>query len=58
MCCDNLVCASCARPVADGGCAVCRSARAELHARPGYPVATLALMITLLGLVALLLTRI
>jgi hypothetical protein len=36
---------------------VCRSARAELHARPGYPLATVALAITLVALVAMLLTR-
>jgi len=31
MCCDDLVCARCTRPVSQGHCPVCRSARAEFH---------------------------
>jgi hypothetical protein len=31
MCCDDLVCARCAGPVAEGRCPACRAARAALH---------------------------
>jgi hypothetical protein len=31
MCCDDLVCARCAGPVAEGRCPACRSARDQLH---------------------------
>jgi hypothetical protein len=31
MCCEDLICARCAGPVAEGRCASCRSARASLH---------------------------
>lgn len=50
MCCDQLVCANCARPVADAGCSVCRVARAELHGAQPIPVAVIvAALIVLLG---------
>jgi len=50
MCCDDLVCASCARPVADAACPVCRTARAQLHGSPGVPLAMwLALVVGLLA---------
>ena len=56
MCCEQVVCASCARPVADACCPVCRVARAELHGTQPVPLAViLAGVIALLGL-ALLLT--
>jgi hypothetical protein len=49
MCCDQLICARCTQPVSDGGCPVCRSARAELHGTPGisgwtFLAATIALL--------------
>lgn len=31
MCCEDLVCARCAGPVAEGRCPSCRSARDSLH---------------------------
>ena len=31
MSCERLVCASCAGPVVEGRCQVCRAARAEVH---------------------------
>jgi hypothetical protein len=31
MCCEQLVCGGCARPVAEARCSICRAARAELH---------------------------
>jgi len=31
MCCEHMVCASCAHPVADGRCPTCRAARSQLH---------------------------
>ncbi len=31
MCCEDLICARCAGPVAEGRCASCRSARDSMH---------------------------
>jgi hypothetical protein len=31
MSCEHLVCASCANPVAEGRCPVCRQAREQMH---------------------------
>jgi hypothetical protein len=31
MSCEHLMCASCAGPVVEGRCPVCRAARAEVH---------------------------
>jgi hypothetical protein len=31
MCCEDLVCARCAGPVAEGRCPTCRAARASMH---------------------------
>ena len=31
MSCEHLVCASCAGPVVEGRCAVCRASRAHVH---------------------------
>jgi hypothetical protein len=57
MCCDQLVCARCARSVADGGCASCRATRAELHAVSTLSGWTfLAALVGLLSLAALLST--
>jgi hypothetical protein len=55
MCCDDLLCARCARPVADAGCPVCRSARAELHGTPSMPYAVLAVAMAALLTIAFLL---
>ena len=57
MCCDNLVCASCSRPVVEAGCTVCRAARAELHGRQPLPMATFLAVLAALLLVAVLLSR-
>lgn len=35
MSCEHLICANCGGPVAEGQCAACRSARADLH-RPAH----------------------
>ncbi|GAB3660692.1 hypothetical protein GCM10027589_22520 [Actinocorallia lasiicapitis] len=35
MCCDHLVCASCAGPVAEGRCGSCRAVRAQMHGQQG-----------------------
>lgn len=59
MCCDHLVCASCARPVADAGCPVCRAARTRLHGSSPMPFAAwLALVVGLLGLALVLSTHV
>jgi hypothetical protein len=56
MCCDQLVCASCTRPVAEAACSVCRTARAELHGAQPLPYAVLAAGLVLVLALALLLT--
>lgn len=50
MCCEQLVCANCARPVVDAGCSICRAARAELHgsAAPAVNLALVAVIVTAL----------
>jgi hypothetical protein len=48
VCCEHLVCASCAHAVVDGHCPVCRAARDRMH-RSGAPSsATLLLAIAVL----------
>ena len=54
MCCDNLVCASCSRPVAQAGCRVCRAARAQLHPFAGLPASAYVLIAVLIAVAALL----
>jgi hypothetical protein len=56
MCCDDLVCALCAGPVAEGRCASCRSARASLHQGEGFTLSPqlLAFVLLVLSAVALL----
>jgi hypothetical protein len=56
MCCDNLVCASCSRPVAAAGCSVCRAARASFHGAQPLPMAVFAGVLVALLLLAVLLT--
>ncbi len=53
MCCEDLVCARCAGPVAEGRCPACRAARAMLHHSP-YAMTPQVLAVVLLTLVALL----
>jgi len=49
MCCEQLVCANCARPVVEAGCSVCRKARAEMHGRtPTLNLALVAVIVTAL----------
>lgn len=55
MCCDHMLCASCARPVAEARCGVCRLARSQLHQSQPVPLAALvAIGVVLLALMALL----
>jgi hypothetical protein len=56
VCCDNLVCASCSRPVVEAGCGICRAARAELHGRQPLPMATFLVVLAALLALAVLLT--
>ncbi|MBX6388307.1 MAG: hypothetical protein IRZ08_04770 [Frankia sp.] len=54
MCCDDLVCARCAGPVAEGRCPSCRSARAALHhGSSGFQLSPQLLSLLLLLLTAL-----
>jgi len=49
MCCEQLVCANCARPVVEAGCSICRAARAEVHgSAPALNLALVALIVTAL----------
>jgi hypothetical protein len=52
MCCEQLVCASCAHPVPDAHCPVCRAARDHLHPRAALPVQWLVWLVVLLALAA------
>jgi ferredoxin len=48
MSCEHLVCANCAGPVVEGRCAVCRTARAEVHSHGNFgltPQAVLAIVL-------------
>jgi hypothetical protein len=57
MCCDDLVCARCAGPVAEGRCSTCRAARAEFHHESGgFSVSPqlIAIVLLVLTVVALL----
>jgi hypothetical protein len=57
MSCEHLICAQCAGPVSEGGCPVCRAARAHVHhsgASITMPlVATTILVLLLLMLAAM-----
>lgn len=48
MCCEHLVCASCAHAVADARCPVCRSARDRLHRHSTMQPLTLVLLMAAL----------
>lgn len=52
MCCEQLICASCASPVAEARCPVCRTARAGLHgsspALPAPAILVLAVLVLVL----------
>jgi hypothetical protein len=55
MCCDHLVCASCAGPVSEARCPVCRTARAQVHGGATHPVAAMAVIVAVLLALALVL---
>lgn len=58
MCCEQLICASCAGTVADARCPVCRTARAELHGSQSIPLAVwLSAAVVLLSVALLLAGR-
>lgn len=55
VCCEHLVCASCAQVVADARCPVCRSARDRLHRHSTVqPLSLLLIISALLALAAVL----
>jgi hypothetical protein len=57
MCCEHLVCASCAGPVSEGRCSVCRGHRDQMHRQGGVSGSALtAVLLTLLIAVAFLTT--
>ncbi|MFF9339448.1 MULTISPECIES: hypothetical protein [unclassified Streptomyces] len=51
---DRLVCASCAAPVAEGRCPVCRASRQRLEPQGPSPAMVLTLVIALVATLALL----
>ncbi|MGY0061238.1 hypothetical protein ACWY4P_32640 [Streptomyces sp. LZ34] len=54
---DRLVCASCASPVSEGRCPVCRANRERLQQAGGFggltPAALIALLVTLIAVALL-----
>jgi len=56
MCCDNLVCAGCSRPVAEAACSVCRAARASFHGAQPVPMAVFAAVLAALLVLAVVLS--
>lgn len=55
MCCEHLVCASCAHAVADARCTVCRATRDRLHRHGAMqPTSVLIVLAALLALAAVL----
>jgi hypothetical protein len=58
VCCERLLCASCAGPVVDARCGVCEAAKAHLHGGaatlyvPEWLVALAVLLVTLAVLAA------
>ena len=52
VCCEHLLCAHCAQPVADAGCPVCREARSRLHHSGGLSASTVWLLVALLLVLA------
>src|SRR3954452_22180363 len=58
VCCEHLVCASCAHAVVDARCAVCRSARDRLHRHSTtQPYSVLLLLAAILALAVVLSTH-
>jgi hypothetical protein len=53
MCCEQLVCASCAHPVMEARCEVCRDVRSAMHGgSQALPVTWLAVSVIMLLAVA------
>jgi len=50
MSCEHLICASCAGPVAEGRCPVCRDARQHVHHSGHGPSMSLVLAAVLVAL--------
>jgi ferredoxin len=54
MSCEHLVCASCAGPVVEGRCPVCRAARAEVHSHGAFGLSPQAILVALVVVLAVL----
>ena len=54
MCCEGLICASCAGPVVEGRCSVCRAARDEMHHTSGLAPQVWAALIAAAAIIVLL----
>jgi hypothetical protein len=52
VCCDHLVCASCAHAVVDAHCPVCRAARDRLHRNSTVQPLSLLLIVAALFAIA------
>jgi hypothetical protein len=57
MSCEHLICAQCARPVAEARCPVCRAAKSDLHQHHGHgasiPYAVALMLLALAVLLAI-----
>jgi hypothetical protein len=55
MCCENLVCGTCASPVVEARCPTCRATRAQMH-HAGFTISpqVLALILALAAVLAVL----
>jgi len=56
MSCEHLVCASCAGPVVEGRCTVCRAAREHVHSSALITITPqmIALVVAVLAMIAVL----
>ncbi len=54
MCCEGLICASCAGPVVEGRCSVCRAARDQMHHTSGLSPQLWAVLIATMAAIVLL----
>jgi hypothetical protein len=53
MCCEQLVCASCAHPVGEARCSLCRATRSHMHGTaPAATAAWVAITLVMLLTVA------
>jgi hypothetical protein len=57
VCCEGLICASCAGPVIEGRCSVCRAARDHVHHAQGVSPQLLAVVLAAVTVILLLMAH-